>query len=201
MKKVFSILILLISLFTGFNLAIAEEPIKTLDEFLGIPWGASPQEVDQAMLKRNATRVEAMDNGEIIIYSDTFIGKEAQIAFYYFENKMYQAGAFISSPEYQVIDDWKEICDLIAEKYGKPTNKYFYFKSPYSNGDGFETQALQLGKATAAWYWFFPVLKDKEDNVVSCTINTSLTIIIIYQNGELAAEAAAAQKKQKSNDL
>ena len=201
MKKVFSILILLISLFTGFNLAIAEEPIKTLDEFLGIPWGASPQEVDQAMMKRNATRSEATDNGEIIIYSDTFIGKEAQIAFYFYNNQMWQAGAFISSPKYQVIDNWEEICDLIAEKYGKPTNKFFYFKSPYRDGDGFETQALQLGKATAAWYWFFPVSNDKEENGLSCKINTSLIIVIMYQNGELAKEATTAQKIQNSNDL
>lgn len=201
MKKLSTILILLISLFVNYNLTPAEEPIKTLDDFLGIQWGASPEIVSQTMTKRGASQINTLANGDIIIYSDTFIGKDAQIGFYFYNNQMWQTMVMINSPEYAVIDNWKDTCSLIEEKYGKPSDDFYFFKTPYRKGDGFETQAISMGKGTAAKYWFFKNPNGKEDNALVCEISTSLQIHIVYQNGDLTKESIAAQKAKKSNDL
>jgi hypothetical protein len=166
-----------------------------LDGFLGLSWGSSGQQVKELMRNRPNTTLNG-EKPDYLDYKSTFLGKNADIMFCLYQNKLYKAGVFMEFEEYEVIDGWKSICEDISSKYGQPNNRFYFFKTPYEEGDGYEEQAIRNGKGTASAYWDFG-----NNNIISCRITTSLIVVIAYENGEIMKVVSEANKKKQSQDL
>lgn len=198
MKKVYILMVLLICFIFG-QITYCAEP-ATLDGFLGLPWGASSQQIKNLMKTRPKTTLKSEDQ-KVIIYESTFAGEDAEIGFFIYQDKMWQAVILINFEEYEVIKKWKTFCEDISQKYGFSGEKYYFFESPYYERDGYEEQAIRRGKGTAFAFWEFQKQDGSASDYISCEITTSLSLLLRYQNGQLASIAVNAYKKEKSADL
>lgn len=96
--------------------------------------------------------------------------------------------------------EWKQFKQLLSQKYGTPNNDFYYFKRPYYDGDGFELQAIRLGKGTAATYWNRPT-GDGENIIIVCEVTPIMSLKVGYQHVEMADIAVDDFNKQKVKDM
>ena len=70
--------------------------------------------------------------------------------------------------------------NLFLEKYGKTTDRFQFFSSPYYDGDGYEMQAVENEKCTYSSYW-----SNLEGASYSVEITKYRQVKITYENDEL----------------
>jgi len=95
-----------------------------LDGFIGVPWGASRQQVQKAMEERGFTLLEQRADGIVDTYRGTFTGQPAELKFQYEKNAYFAGtatflhikGSFDASMAY-----YYELKGLLTAKYGTPT--------------------------------------------------------------------------------
>lgn len=63
-----------------------------------------------------------------------------------------------------------------TKKYGTPSDEFEFFSTPYYEGDGYETQALELEKCTYSTYWQVPY------GVIGVSISEFLQIRLVYED-------------------
>lgn len=186
----------------AFGVLLSQE--KDLNEFLGIPWTSSASSAKSIMLKRPNVTFDAKNSDSVSLFFDggTFAGQPVSFFQLIFSKEgFHTAKVFLKKTlESKVISRYREACDLIAEKYGKPDHDFYMFDSPYYDGDGYETQAIRLGKATVSSYWKFPV-DGKKDNILGVSIAEDLYVTIVYQNGEMISRVIRDHKAKDKDDL
>ncbi|HWQ62389.1 MAG TPA: hypothetical protein VN521_08770, partial [Negativicutes bacterium] len=119
--------------------APATRPI--IDKVLGIPWGATPDDVKKAMLARPGTTLRyAWKDGtrNVQQYWGPFSDREQWIFFWFNDEKLYGMAAHFSAPEAQ-LDQVMERLEItrkgMTERYGPADNekgkyidaKYFWY--------------------------------------------------------------------------
>ena len=84
-------------------------------------------------------------------------------------------------------DNWNDLKyqfnsyhNLFLEKYGKTTDRFQFFSSPYYEGDGYEMQAVENEKCTYSSYW-----SNLEGASYSVEITKYKQVKITYENDEL----------------
>ncbi|MBL7987929.1 MAG: hypothetical protein JNJ94_07705 [Chlorobi bacterium] len=183
--------------------AIAQE--TTVDDFLDIPWGSSAAKVESAMLKREGVTIdkENSDTSHLFFDGGTFIGRSVEYYMFntYPSTGLNTASVFFEKPlEAKVIEKYDEIKAVIIKKFGKPDNDFKYFKSPYEEGDGYETSAIRQGKGTIMTYW-----KKQDKNggnvLLMLQITESLQIMLSYQNAALFDKYKQDKEAKNQSDL
>lgn len=101
--------------------------------------------------------------------------------------------------EFKVVEEYKSWKNKLEGKYGKPDLDHEFFSSPYEQGDGYEIQAIEKGKAEFAAFWFFN--PDRSGDAISVQLDSSLTIVITYEDEELLDQFMALQKQKNQKDL
>jgi hypothetical protein len=84
-------------------------------------------------------------------------------------------------------------------KYFVTNSDYRLFKSPYSDGDGYEMSAVRQGLGTISAYWIFD-RPDGYQNVISLKIDEDLYVVLAYQDGCLIKEQIEADKAKNVRD-
>ncbi|MFH1615687.1 MAG: hypothetical protein ABIG61_11475 [Planctomycetota bacterium] len=119
---VFALLAVSIVMFSG----IARAGAATVDGFVGVPWGASKQQVAKAMAQQGFTLVDEIKGayGEYGVYRGTFVDQPADLAFQFGKNGLCAGQAdllgvrdkdlFIAKIVY------RDIKRLLVTKYGPP---------------------------------------------------------------------------------
>mgnify|MGYP003654111450 CR=1 FL=1 len=74
---------------------------------------------------------------------------------------------------YSIKNEFNDYRKTLIAKYGEPSKDYNFFSSPYKEGDGYEMNALVLGKCTYFSFW--------NDNMV-LSISKFKQISISYEN-------------------
>lgn len=124
MKNLFSAVLALslLMLFTASSYAAS-----SVDGFIGVPWGASRQQVQKAMEERGFTLLEQRADGFIDTYQGTFTGQSAQLTFIYEKNVFYKGeAAFLHVRDkdyYAVKAYYTELKGLLTAKYGPPMER------------------------------------------------------------------------------
>jgi hypothetical protein len=107
-----------------------------VDGFLGVPWGASRQQVQKAMEERGFTLLEQRADGYSDTYRGTFVGKAAELTFFYEEKIFYRGQAafiHVKGRDYHTVKAWyAELRDLLAAKYGRPYERTALDANPVS---------------------------------------------------------------------
>lgn len=166
---------------------------------VGLSFGISTENVKSIMSKRSGTVDQSGPN--YLSYNDVMIGtKKADILFLQFvNNKLHTIKAmFLPEFEAKTQDLYDELKEIITSKYGK-SESYRNFKTPYEDGDGYEMQAVKLGKADISSYWKFP-----SDRIISLNIESTEKIIfvsMVYQDGKLFQEVKQKQENKNMNDF
>jgi len=126
MKKVYILMVLLICFIFG-QITYCAEP-ATLDGFLGLPWGASSQQIKNLMKTRPKTTLKSEDQ-KVIIYESTFAGEDAEIGFFIYQDKMWQAVILINFEEYEVIKSGKHFVKIFPRNMDSQVKNIIFLKA------------------------------------------------------------------------
>jgi hypothetical protein len=95
-----------------------------VDGFVGVPWGASRQQVAAAMAEKGFILLEQRADGSIDKYQGTFAGQPAELEFWYEKNVFYRGEAaflHVKDKDFYVVKAYYiELRDLLTAKYGSP---------------------------------------------------------------------------------
>jgi hypothetical protein len=94
----------------------------------------------------------------------------------------------VSASTYE--DVYNELVSLYKVKYGQPSHSFKFFRSPYKEGDGYEYQAIRVGKGTMSTYW-------GENFVVGIVVEQSGAVTISYQDS--ARFSTCKNREDKAN--
>lgn len=130
-----------------------------LDGVLGVMFGASPTQVDQALDARGITFKSATTGRQDFRYysGGSFSGMSLNTTIVtFYQGKANGVGFFFGPvPEISFMETMEEITTGLNTKYPDATFKdESKFVSPYTLGDGSEVSAIKLGKGTISRYWF-----------------------------------------------
>jgi hypothetical protein len=90
---------------------------------------------------------------------------------------------------------WKEMKDILTRRYGPPDDDFSFFMSPYYRGDGYETQAVELEKATFAAFW--PTGAD--GSLLATMIDKDVDVAVIYEGPGWEAEYERRRSRGSSD--
>jgi hypothetical protein len=176
---------LLFALMMVFSISLAAQ--TELTGALGLTFGMNAGTVKSIMQKKGGI-VESAINGNLSITNVTMgTKKPAMVICKFVNNKLYDIGVyFIPTVEAKTQELFDEISSTIVSKYGEGRS-FRHFSGKYTDGDGFEMQAVKLGFADIATYWS----KFLNNNAISLEIyplKDNLYVKLTYQDDRLAAE-------------
>ena len=128
---VFALILVSVVMFSG----IAQADAASLDGFVGVPWGASKQQVASAMAKRDFKQVA--EGTDYVVYRGTFADIEADLTFAFGKNGLNTGEADLLGCRDQDIvfamTSYPGIKRLLVAKYGQPNG---FNDSPNPNMGG-----------------------------------------------------------------
>ncbi len=173
-------------------LALAERP----SGFLGIPWGASPEEAKRVLQKRpGVTFPENADDYHIELTGGTFAGQPVAKWVIEFPDRKFASAAVTLKTEGNASSVYKEFRSQLTSKYGSATTD-----RKIGAGSGkTKAQQAQASGNMAVWK-FTPTMKDKSQVVISAEVSgvaarggdTQGSVTIKYVNETLTGAAAPA---------
>ena len=169
--------------------------------FLGIAWGASPEEAKRILQKRPGIQFpENADDNHIELTGGSFAGQPVTKWVVEFPERKFASASVTLKTEGNAGSVYKEFRNQLVSKYGSATVDKK--KSVVTGKKGAQAQAQASGNM-AVWK-FPPTMKDKSSVLVSAEIagattrggeETGGTVTIKYVNETLTGAAAAASGK------
>lgn len=202
MLRLFHIIAIAVLCFATFAETIAHSATPVdVGGFLGIPWGATRDQVTQAVLKRDGVKIDKELTDEITFVGGRFAEmKVVTYQFLFFDQRLCKATVWLETDETRLLAEYQTVRKLLIEKYGKPTHNYAAFSRPYEAGDGHEARAIRSGKGDFSDFWFFPSEKTPKSSLWS-TITTGLLIKLEYEDNPIARKFYERIKEKKKSDL
>lgn len=160
--------------------------------FQNLTFGEPPQIVKTKLSKFKLEH----DKGDIVSFKGEVGGEPALVYTSYTPKtkKLRNVGVYFTSGNkdsiYLVKNRYERFVEILTKKYGAPTDTFAFYSSPYEEGDGYELQAIRMGKGNFMSYWKL------EDGIIACEIDKDLDIKVVYENrkytdiGKQEAEAA-----------
>lgn len=179
MKKLFFLAVLLC--FSA--LARAEQPT-----FADIRWGALQDEVRKQLTSKGFTSGATDKDGDFK-FEGQLVGHKAQGLALFSDGKVAKIIVRIITPDNKAIETYRSMKDVLAKKYGKPSSDYEFFKKPYYDGDGYEAQAIRVGKATFSSFW---------GSALNLEIHESLTVQLHYESEAWKKESEKRKARSTS---
>jgi hypothetical protein len=100
--------------------------------FLGVPWGASPEDVEKAMAERHYAK-DPDSKPDRYIYVGSFAGERAYVIFSFINDKLFEGGANLidvfrdaREGDYRGLVDqrFRALEESLVQKYGDPAYRY-----------------------------------------------------------------------------
>lgn len=116
---VFALLVVSVIMFSGIARAGAVP-----DGFLGIPWGASTEQIVKVMNERGYRQLTGATPGNLV-FKGAFAGTPCQLHFSLLANSFYSASAvYCDRSDYPLRPQstYRQICAELSKKYGPPTD-------------------------------------------------------------------------------
>ncbi len=167
--------------------------------FLGVPWGASPDDVEKAMAERHYARDPGSSKPDRYVYVGSFAGERAWVIFNFINGKLFEGGANLidvfrdaREGDFRGLVDqrFQALEESLVQKYGKPSYGYPGSNEPWKPRsvtweiqDQQATVILTLGKNYA--------FKDKDFDINS-------KVAVDYKNVSLQKDEL---QRAKSRDL
>ncbi|RKR84903.1 hypothetical protein BDD43_5156 [Mucilaginibacter gracilis] len=166
---------------------------KSIDGFWGIPFGSSAETVKATMASKGGRFDKENSKADQLYFFDAvFTGrKTGAISASIIDNKFYQAGvSFPELEEIHIISTFDAMVSELSDVYGNP-KIVKNFQEPYKEGDGYEVQAIKLGKASYYAQW-----TTNNGNTIFVQISSKGRISLFYTDTALEKTKNA----KKTND-
>ena len=197
MKKLLLLLVL------ATNVATAQVS-DTLTGFLGVPFGASRQQVKAYILKNGATiSEESTDAVYVKNISQVITSQTVSIAMYRFtsNDKMFSGSMLVEPPNTpSAIDVYESIVSKISLKYGEG-EEIVDAKYPFSEADKNKVSAITGGYVSVATRWDINDInpENKIKNKIVVRITKTPSIFVMMQNEQLF-EMHMKEKEEKDKN-
>ena len=168
---------------TGIQAATTERPT-----FAGLQYGLSVPAIKAELLKKGY-EAETDDDGDIK-FTGMVMGNNCFGWVFFINGKMGKVSVNINAPQHNIISIYNDVVKTLIGKYGKPDKIFKFFKDPYYDGDGYETQAIRLGKGFYLTVW---------DGSLMVSITDQLLVNIGYESPTWGAEADRRKAKQAAD--
>jgi hypothetical protein len=164
--------------------------------FANVPWGSDLGTVKSRLEAANFQVTKIDEDGDPHFEGMLFAQKVA--GFVIFANGG-AAKVFVrlATPDNDARDVYKTVKDALTGKYGAASNEYAFYESPYFEGDGFEEQAIRIGKGHFAAFW---TTENSQLGTMSVKVSEALTVDVTYESPAWGAEADK-RKQQEANVL
>jgi hypothetical protein len=195
-----NITIMLISLLS-FNIhgqTTEEIPLneKILTAPIGLSFGMSPAQVKVVMAKKKSIPDLKLSKKDRLIFNKVKVGPKTTnfIMMLFVDGKLFDVMMFYDELEANLQERFDVLKETLDNKYGSG-EYYRNFESPYHDGDGYEMQAIRLGKGSISSYWTF------KNATISLEITESLDIKLVYEDEKLAKNFFDRKKAKEESDF
>lgn len=166
-----------------------------------IPWGSNKNAVKTSMNGQGFKFVEQNEEGDLIFSGE--IAQEDTTTYTQFNElgKLVRIQHIIEPPDNKFFQKYEIILESLVQKYGEPTESEKHFDEPYKEGDGYETQAIRLGKATYNTEWWTNYVLDQDDGQsysrpgLTLFVKDKLLIYLTYSSSRWNKEYERRYKK------
>jgi len=197
MKKSILVTMLLLLSYTTFC-QTTETPLneKILSAPIGLSFGMSIIQVKAVMAKKGATPDVKYSKNDRLIFNKVKAGPKTTefIKMLFVDDKLFDISMHFNEIEGNLQRGFDQLKEPLDSKYG-PGELFRSFDYPYKDGDGYEMQAIRLGKGSISSYWTF------KNATISLEISETLDIELGYQDTELAKIYFTRKKKKEESDL
>ena len=165
-----------------------------IDGYQQLKWGA-PENAVRAFAAASgwiADSVEESHGTRLLFYEGTYEGHRSIIACKLYNGKFYELGVVYAGQQRSGLADWQAMTAQLTQRYGPPHRRFYTFDPPYRDGDGYEDEAVRLGKGRVMAVWM-----DADKNTVLCELTPALLIKVVYQDEIVSGIVdEAAEKRQ-----
>jgi hypothetical protein len=161
--------------------------------FADIPWGSTGETVKRMMAAQGLEFVRVDLDGDYA-FKGTLAQYPAVVWALMAGGKLVKVSVHLATPEQKAREEFGNMKQVLTTRYGAPSGGYEYFDSPYQAGDGYEDQAIRLGKGHFFTLWTSVSGTDTSNLVLQ--INEALAVVIGYESPQWDAEADRRQAKR-----
>lgn len=162
--------------------AFAQQPT-----FADLAWGSSiAATAKQLKVKGFSTKVDS--DGDLR-FEGTLLSHRC-VGFAVFGNeKLLKVQVAIATPDHKARGVYSDLRETLINKYGEATDTFEFFLDPYYDGDGYEEQAIRVGKGHFATYW---------GSALSIEITEKLAVRLSYESPGWEAESERRKNKARN---
>lgn len=194
MKKII-VAAALVFLFASIQVYSQDKNSGILPGFWSIPWGTERLEVIGLLAEKDLPLTK--ETKDEISVQATFGGKPAYLFFGFYQDKLFGGMVRYFLTSSTLLDDYRNVVELITSKYGKSSMNEEKYESLISNEDRHKEQAIENGRATISTTWVF-----SDGNALICYINKeNQEVTIVYAEDEMSKLYASEQNAKKMSDF
>ncbi|CAM3515455.1 hypothetical protein DESA109040_15015 [Deinococcus saxicola] len=132
--------------------------------YSGISWGSDRNLVKTALAKQGYKLVRN-DEDKDEVYEGKLVDEDATVFTAYTDKgRLVRLQIIVDVSENRFWPKYEIVKDALIKKYGDPYKDDMHFDEPYKEGDGYEAQAIKLGKATYSSEWWTDYYKSSDDS-------------------------------------
>lgn len=161
--------------------------------FAGVEWGSSPEATVKALSSSGFKNIQKDKDGDYTFEGDLVGFKVKGVALMAREIGIVKFIVRLVTPDRKARDTYVKMKETLSEKYGDPKS-YEYFTKPYYEGDGYEDQAIRLGKGRFVSFW----TDELTGAGLMLEISEQLTVDLSYESPFWSQEADRRKKAATS---
>jgi hypothetical protein len=162
--------------------------------FADMKWGIPIAEAKQILMSEGF-KVSVDEDGDLK-FDGTLLDTKAGGFALFAGGKLSKVIVILVTRDQDARKTYSDMKEVLTKKYGPPTNDYAFFTKPYYEGDGYEEQAIRLGKGKFACYWLnAPKGSTSEGDSLGLKITERLTVEIDYESPWWGSEADRRKAK------
>jgi hypothetical protein len=200
-KNIILLIICLCSLFvsaqtgTTTNIEVPTSE-RTLNAPIGLTFGMYKEKAKAIMFNKKGKLDVKRSVVDKLIYGNVKVGGKMTdfIVLLFVDNKLFDVSIYYFDLDARQQENYDKLKETIDNKYGF-SETYRTFKSPYTDGDGYEMQAIKVGKGSITTYWSL------KNGIISLEILVTMNICVGYQDTKLADVYFARKKKKEAADF
>jgi len=161
--------------------------------FADMPWGASKAEVTKKLAAKGYANIKTDKDGDLS-FEGSLVGNKAIGIALFANNSLVKVVIDLVTQDRKAIGTYEDMKEMLTKKYGQPRSSLKHFMNPYYEGDGYEEQAIRLGKGSFSSLWG----KAGVGGMV-LEITENLTVEITYESAAWPQESDKRRAKAASD--
>ncbi|HET7583484.1 MAG TPA: hypothetical protein VFK13_01165 [Gemmatimonadaceae bacterium] len=153
-------------------------PAQETPTFADLAWGSSRDSAKSALVAKGYTFVEEDSDHDLQFRTTVLQQLTAVYLMFNPHGELVKVYVVLATPDAAARGVYKQMVDVLSDKYGDPTMRVENFEAPYQKGDGSEDEAIKAGKATLATIW---TPKAKVGYGISCRVTVNLAVGVSYE--------------------